>query len=283
MKSLAVVLLSLLFILPCVAKNKPTPLSADSVINLSIKAYGHLKTYSDSGKLIQTFLTANPHKTAIVFKTAYVNTGDINFEYYVSGNSSSLYTINRTNNAVKTWWGILNRTEAPANMQRALGAALGVSGGTSMIVPGLLLTADFKNSNLYSNISKRAVAAIEQVNGKDCYKITGTNMRGPITVWIGKKDFLIRKIEEEHVIDPAKTEAMTRKIDASMKDKGGAFAKEHETAMKNLAMIHRMDSLRGKPAQGTFTVKNTFSFFPIMDRKIDPELLKFRPNREVVI
>jgi hypothetical protein len=283
MKSLTVVLLSLLFISPCVAKNKPAQLSADSIISLSIKAYGHLKTYTDSGKLIQTFLTANPHKTAIIFKTAYANNGDLNFEYYVSGNSNSLYTINRTNNTVKTWWGVLNRTDAPANIQLALGAALGVSGGTSTVVPGLLLTADFKNGNLYRNMSKRVVAAIEQVNGKDCYKITGTNLRGPITVWIGKKDFLIRKIEEEHIIDPAKNEVASHKIDSMMKAKGGEMAKAHETAMKNLVMIHKMDSLRGKSAQGAFTVKETYSFFPTMDKKIDPELLKFRPNREVAI
>jgi hypothetical protein len=283
MKSFAVLLLSLLSISVCFAKNKPAPLSADSIISLSVKAYGHLKTYTDSGKLVQTFLTDHPHKTATVFKTAYVNTGDINFEYYIPGNSNSLYTINRTNNIVKTWWGIVNRTDAPVSMPHALGAAAGVSGGTSMIVPELLLTADFKNNNLYKNITKRVLAAVEQVNGKDCYKITGTNLRGPITIWIGKKDFLIRKIEDEHVVDPAKTEAISHKMDSMMKARGGAMAKAHETAMKNLAMIHKMDSLRGKQAQSAFTVKETLSFFPTVAGKVNPELLKFRPNREVAL
>jgi hypothetical protein len=283
MKSFALLFLSLLFISPCLAKDKPVSLSADSIISLSVKAYGHLKSYTDSGKLIQTFIGDNPHKTAIIFKTAFINTGDINFEYYIPGNSNSLYTINRTNNLVKTWWGILNRTAAPANMPRALGAALGVSGGTSMIVPELLLTSDFKNNNLFRTITKREVAAEEQVNGKDCYKITGTNLRGPVTIWIAKKDFLIRKIEMEYVVDPAKTEAMTRRIEAAMKAKGDSADKERQAALKTMAMIHKMDSIRGKTARGAFTVKETFSFFPTVANKINPDLLKFRPNREVAL
>ncbi len=283
MKPSTLLLLAVLPVSVCFAKGKPAPLSADSIINRSVKAYSHLKSYSDSGKLTQVFLTEHPNKTAKVFKTAYLSNGDINFEYYEVGNANSLYTINRTNNIVKTWWGIVNRTDAPVNIQRALGAAAGVSGRTSMIVPQLLLTGDFKNASLYRTITNRAVAAEEQVNGKTCYKITGTERRGSVAIWIGKSDFLIRRMETTYVVDPAQTEAVNHKIDSMMKARGGAASNEHETAMKNLAMIRKMDSLRGKPARGAFTVKDSYSFFPTADGKIKPELLKFRPNREVAL
>ena len=283
MKLFALLFLCVLTISPCLAEKKPAPLSADSVINLSVKAYARLKNYSDSGKLIKTFIGDHPHKSAIVFKTAFINTGDINFEYYEPGNSTSLYTINRTNNVVKTWWGVLNRTATPDNMPRALGAALGVSGGTSMIVPELLLTSDFKKNNLFRTLTKRTIVAEEKVNGKDCYKITGTTLRGPMTIWIAKKDFLIRKIQTAYVVDPAKTEAMVRKIETTMKAKGDSTGKERQTTLKTMAMIHKMDSIRGKTVRGAFTVNETFSFFPTVANKINPGLLKFRPNREVAL
>jgi hypothetical protein len=282
MKSLAILFLSLLFISPCFAKNNPDTLSADSVIHLSEIAYANLKTYTDSGKLIQTFLTAIPRKTAVIFKTAYINTGNINFECYTVGNSNSLYTINRTDNLIKTWWGLLNKTDTPPSMSLALASAAGASGSSSAIVPELLLSAEFKN-NFYRRISKRVLAGQEPVNGNDCYKITGTDRRGgSIIIWIAKKDFLIRKIETEYVVDPAKTEAMMRKMAATTPKNDSVINKKQlEAAVKTMEMALKMNSLGSKTANAAFTVKETFSFFPTVADKINPDLLKFRPNREV--
>ncbi len=283
MKSVAVLFLSLLFISPCFAKNKRDTRSADSIIRLSEKAYANLKTYTDSGKLIQTFLTVNPFKTAIIFKTAYINTGNINFECYTIGKSNSLYTLNRTDNIIKTWWGILNRIDTPPGMSNALAGATSASGASSAIVPKLLLSVEFKKNNFYSMIRKLVLAGQEQVNGKDCYKITGTNTRGSVIIWIAKKDFLIRKIEAEYIVDPAKNEAMMRTI-AATKTKDESLNKKLQTTVKNMEMIHKMDSIRrGKLSGAAFTVKETFFYFPTVAGKINPDLLKFRPNREVVL
>jgi hypothetical protein len=96
MKPIALLFLSLFAVSPCLAQSKPSPLTVNAIISLSIKSYSQLKSYTDSGKLIQTFLTNKPNKSAKVFKTAYVNTGNINFEYYQPGKSNSLYTITKT-------------------------------------------------------------------------------------------------------------------------------------------------------------------------------------------
>jgi len=289
MKSLAVLFLSLLFISPCFAKNKPDTLSADSVIHLSEKAYAEIKTYTDSGKLLQTFLMANPFKTAIIFKTAYINTGNINFECYTIGKSNSLYTLNRTDNVIQTWWGLLNKTDTPPSMSTALASASSASGSSSAIIPKLLLSAEFKKDNFYRMISKRVLAGQEQVNGNDCYKITGTyRLGGSIIIWITKNDFLIRKVETEYIVDPAKTVATTRKNlvreIATMKTKNDSVnKKELQATIKTMKMIQKMDSFRDKTASAAFTVKETFSFFPMVANKINPDLLKFRPNREVAL
>jgi hypothetical protein len=170
-----------------------------------------------------------------------------------------------------------------ANLPLALGAALGVSGGTSFMVPQLLLPADFKNQNLYSTLTKPVLAATQPVNGKDCYKITGTNHYGQITLWIAKTDFLIRKIETSKVVDPAKNSAYAVKLVAKMKASGNKLDKAQMEAIKALAAKHKMDSLRGKAPGSAFTVNSTYTFFPTAGSKINPEMLKFRPNRKVAL
>jgi len=75
---------------------------------------------------------------------------------------------------------------------------------------------------------------------------------------------------------------MARTI-AATKTKDDSVNKKLQATVKTMEMIHKMDSLRGKTAQAAFTVKETFSFFPTVANKINPDLLKFRPNREVAL
>lgn len=284
MKPVTFLLLLALAISSCSSDKKPAALTADSVISLSVQAYAHVKSYTDSGKLVQAFATDQPHTSAKLFKTAYVNTGDFNFEYYEAGQSNSLYTINRTNKVVKTWWGINNRTDNPADIARALGAALGVSGGTSMLVPGLLLPADLKNFNFCRSITKPTLSATENVNGDDCYKVIGIRLHSPVTVWIAQKDYLIRKIETSTIIDRSKIAAMARLITTSaQKTKGNPDNKESGTALKTAAITRKVDSIMGKASHGVFTVKSTYLFYPAINNQINPELLTFRPNRQVAM
>lgn len=82
--------------------------SAVTIINKSKAAYANLPIYLDSGKVVESmYNNDHPSKTAKVFRTAYTNTSEFNFEYYEVGKSNSLYTINRSSGVVKSWWGVI--------------------------------------------------------------------------------------------------------------------------------------------------------------------------------
>lgn len=282
MKFLPVFLISALYGSLCFAQSKADSVKATEIISKSENAYAHLKTYVDSGKLIQTMITnGNASKTALIFKTAYANTGGFNFEYYKVGQSNSLYTINRTDSVVKTWWGIMNREERKKNISGALYAALGVSSNTSVIVPELLMQADFEGRNYYRQLKSYVFDGIEQVNGNDCYKIK-CGAHGSAIVWIAKKDYLIRKIETEYTLDPAKIEAKSIRTAEELKKKDSVRYKNAIKVNNMLADISKRDSLRGAPRE-PFTVKDVYVFVPVADHKILSELLKYRPNREVAL
>jgi hypothetical protein len=285
----------LLFTSVVCAKNKTNGpangiISADSVFKRSQFTYAHLKTYLDSGKIVQSYYNLDhPYKKAKLFKTAYVNTGDFNFEYYDIGSSSSLYTINRTAGLVKSWWGVTNKIETPAKLTTPLSAALGVSARSSTIVPALLLTTDFnEKSNIYHAIKNPVLNGEEILNGITCYKISGTERDdSEVTIWIATTDFLIRKIQTDIVVDPARARAIVKKVDSLMlaqhqnepdflKRDSIRKAKNKETEDKITAI-----SPNYKHSDAVFKVNTVYQFFPYTLKKNNPVLFSFRPNREI--
>jgi len=277
------------------AKNANGPgsgiISADSVFKKSQFAYAHLKTYLDSGKIVQSFSNLeHPHKTAKLFKTAYADNGDFNFEYYDLDASYSLYTINRTANVVKTWWGVTNKIETPAKLATPLATALGVSARSSTMIPALLLTVDFgEKTNLYHTIKTPVLVADEVVNGVTCYKVAGTERDGQskITIWIAKTDFLIRKIETDVVVDPAKARATAKKIDSLMlaqhQNDPEFLKKDSIRKAKNKEINDKITAVNPnyKPSDQVFNVNTVYQYFPYTLKKPNPELFSFRPNREI--
>lgn len=123
--------------------------SAATIINKSKAAYAKLPLYLDSEKVVESmYNNDHPSKTAKVFRTAYTNSGEFNFEYYVVGKSNSLYTINRSSGVVKSWWGVTNKVTTPATINLALAGATGVSSRTAALIPDLLLTKRIQTQSL---------------------------------------------------------------------------------------------------------------------------------------
>jgi hypothetical protein len=262
--------------------------SAATVINRSTMAYSQLKLYLDSGKLIQAIeVMGQPVKTAKIFKTAYADDDSFNFEYYELGKSNSLYTINRSFNIVRSWWALTNKTSTPNTINLALGAAAGVSSGLSMMIPQLLLVKEFKRNNVYNSIRNPVMLGYELINNVDCYKISATERfteGGKFTIWVAKKDMLIRKVEIERVLNMEKTAAATRRMDSIMNaqhpdKKPDAATARRDSALKTaMAMMKQLESQNYKKDR---TVKETTFYFPYTLKNPSPELFKFRPNREV--
>jgi hypothetical protein len=262
-------------------------LSADSILHKSALIYSKLNTYLDSGKSVSTFHTERPRKTAKYFKTAYSRNGQFNFEYYEAGKSNSLYVINRNADIVKTWWGVSNKTLSPATLLIALAGAAGVSSGTTYFIPSLLLTNDFKKTNLYQKVFSPELKESEEINGVDCYQVKCVYIKKNLTVWIAKKDFLIRKIETESTIDPAKTIALMNKVDSEQYERhknmsDTATKRKDSTFHANIKRVEAVSALvMGDRINQPYTVTTVYNFFPYHLKKAAPELFIFRPNREV--
>jgi len=184
-------------------------LMAQDVSSIILKTeanYSSLKVYLDSGKVISSFYNnARPHKSALIFKTAYKNTGVFNFEFYPLG-SDRLHIVNRDeNNKVMVLDGFTVKSGSTFSL--AMAGGTGISSGSAIMIPNLLMPDAIKTKarNLFHRISDIKLEPSEVINGSPCYKLTGKenvmDKDGYLMIWISKKDYLIRKIETDRKIN----------------------------------------------------------------------------------
>lgn len=213
-----------------VATDKPQPenLSAKQIVERMTKAYADCKSYQDSGVVTTMFFMADRDRTTErPFTTAFVRPDRFRFEYKENDGSTkpSRYIIWSSSKDIQTWWDVRPGIEKPKSMQLALAAATGVSGGSSHTIPSLLLPGKVGASLSAMTIPKR----VQDGNlGKvECFRIEGTLGNQPCTVWIDKKSYLLRRIDEQTQFDDFRTEQTTTYnpvINEEISDKTLAFA-----------------------------------------------------------
>lgn len=179
----------------------------NSIISKTESNYSTLKVYLDSGKVISSFYKlASPHKSAILFKTAYKQTGEFNFEFYKLG-TVRLNIVNRDgNNKVMKYFG--STALEVQSFPLAMAGATGISSGAAIMITNLLMPGVIKarHQNIFRSISDAKLESSEVINGRSCYKIMGKenpeDKDGYVRIWISKDDYLIRKIEtDRNVMD----------------------------------------------------------------------------------
>ncbi len=183
---------------------KKDPITVSTLIENTGHAYAKMVRYLDSGKVVSTFKNAGipPTSTAIYFKTAYTDAGLFNFEYYKLGQSNSLYIINRDKKRmVQSWWGINNKTRTYFTLDEALNAAQGVSTLASTMIPKFLFVKDGAlGLNIFNQMKDHLLLQPEMINNTLCYKLAGSYKTRNAVIWIGQKDFLIRKVNIDQTI-----------------------------------------------------------------------------------
>lgn len=178
---------------------------ASQIMKLSAEKYAGMKVYMDSGKVVSSFYNlANPHSTALLFKTAFLDNGAFNFEYYKLG-STDINVLNRdSDKQVKVWQGFTNRLISGQPFNVAMAGFVGISSFSVALVPTLLMPEEkLIPSTIFDYVTDPKIVSTEQANGVECYKISGTEaaLRGSWTVWISKADLLIRKAENDRKVN----------------------------------------------------------------------------------
>ena len=118
---------------------------------------------------------------------------------------------------VQTWWDIKPGIEKAKSLHLAVAGATGVSGGSAHVIPALLLPDVVGGANLTA-ITDVKRAEDGKLDKAECFRVEGKFGKQPITLWIDKKSYLVRRIDEQTTFDTFRTEQTTT-YDPTINDK----------------------------------------------------------------
>jgi RNA polymerase sigma factor (sigma-70 family) len=174
--------------------------AADQVLARMASTYAEARSYQDDGVVTLVFIDPNGRRRTDKkpFATKFVRPNLFRFEYWSrygdgpgENNHYVIWSDAAPENA-RSWWTIRPEVrEWP--LDRALGAAAGVSSSSSRTIPSLLVPGALGRSSL-SALSEPHRTGEEAVDDILCDKIEGKDVRGePMTVWIDRATSLVRK------------------------------------------------------------------------------------------
>jgi len=139
------------------------------------------------------------------FTTAFVRPDRFRFEYEYK---ERRYILWRKGNDVQTWWDVTPGIKKPASLRLALAAATGVSSSSAKTVPALLIPDEVGGGRL-TGITEAQRIEDAKLDKVECFRIQGQYAGSPMTIWVEKETFLVRRIDSQKKFDDFRTERTT--------------------------------------------------------------------------
>jgi len=207
---------------PAPAAEGPT---AVRILRAMEKAYAGCRSYRDTGEVRTAIVTEGGRAgSSRPFATAFVRPGRFRFTFTDPGlgERSSSYIAWSDGTDVRSWWDAKPGVRDPGSLEGALVPAAGISGGSSVRVPGLLMPDALGQGPLL--IAPERIADATD-GGAGCFRVRGKGRTTPytlsmggrvltvrdetVTVWVDRASFLIRKVEETRTFETYTSESTT--------------------------------------------------------------------------
>jgi len=197
---------------------------AKALVESVRETYEKATTYADTGT--HELIDDGEVLGSATFKTAYKYPGDLLFEYWGDTDNFHFFAYAIGKNGDHTQY--MTDTDSEPTLEKdvtmAIGAYYGVTSGTSGNVPELLLKLN--GSVLFHLIDLHILKEAKAEDGTLCTLLHGKDALGQEnTIWIGKEDLLIRKIESVEDKDNRQTTIYSPKVNVEIADEDLAFRK----------------------------------------------------------
>lgn len=175
---------------PC--QNSPS--TADEIINRMNCEYRSIGQYQDKGNVV---VDIKGHKFTIVFETHFVRPSRFHFAftsrhpYPPLNHVKTTHSIWAKDKRVRT---DSNRRYHRNNIQSAIAGFTGTSRGVASLIPALLMPIHSRPNPWTSSDTPARKHGIERIDGIPCHRVTLVTKLGPTDLWIGRTDFLLRKL-----------------------------------------------------------------------------------------
>ena len=199
-------------------------LEAKALVQSVRDAYENAASYTDTGTL--ELIDDGEVLGRASFKTAYKDPGDLLFEHWDSTGDFHFTAdvLFKKGDLVQRMSDTDTEPTVEGDIVTALATLSGVTLGTSGNVPELLLKLD--GSVLFHLIDLKILKEAKAEDGTLCHRLHGKDFHGhENTIWIGKDDFFIRKIETVENKDNRQTTTYSPKVNVELADEDLAFRK----------------------------------------------------------
>lgn len=167
-----------------------------------VNAYQSLNSYADTGSaVIRHTRSDNPMEERIEFNTLYQRPQQFRFEWTRSPDrwtSGGRFVVGSDGDEVWSDYPWRNGQRVQErHLAAAVGGATGISSDTVTTISAMLINGawGFRPERLL----EPAVSGRELVDGVECIVLTGKDSAGRDNrIWVGAKDYLIRRKETEH-------------------------------------------------------------------------------------
>lgn len=196
-RSLATAVALLSFTLPVMAQAQRKT-DATTILNNMSRVYSRLTSYQDEGVLV----TTNDEPTGgtiekMPFKSFFKRPNLLRFEW-------TEYTITKLGRKNVVWsngkeafmYWEPDEYEKRESLDMAVAGATGISRGTVNTVSTMMWPDEF-GSSLLERLVKPSLVGEDVLEGVRCFHIKATDGADPIELWVGKNDFLLRKLRQE--------------------------------------------------------------------------------------
>lgn len=183
---------------------------ARRVLDRMSSVYANCKTYQDSGVVKVLFVRdGGNHETERPFTTAFVRNDRFRYEFkdLVGSDHYYRYLIWSDGKDVRSWWDVKPGIDKPSSLNSALNDADGVSGGSARTIPAFLLPRQ-----VWPHLGDTIITVqLDDANldGIECFRVTGKYANNPITLWIDKQSYLIRRIDQRMKVEDFIAETTT--------------------------------------------------------------------------
>lgn len=197
---------------------------AKALVQSVREAYGKATTYTDTGS--HELINDGDVLGRATFKTAYRDPGDLLFEHWDStgGFHFTADVLYKKGEVVQLMSDTDSEPTVEEDISMAIATLYGVTLGTSGNVPELLLKLD--DGALFHLLDLKLLKEANAEDGTVCHRLHGKDFHGEEnTIWIGKEDLLIRKIESVKNKDNRQTTTYSPKVNIEIADEDLAFKK----------------------------------------------------------
>jgi outer membrane lipoprotein-sorting protein len=172
-------------------------LNPTQIIEKMADTYASARSYQDDG-VVQLRTGSFPSgkvKVLNTFETYFARPESYRFQWKANDENDAGWKVIWTTGNYFSTLNANGDREFEANRGITIARAAALTRGASQTVASLLTGT--VNGFRVSNMSKVSLVRLERFDGETCYLIRGHHPLGfPIEIWIGKNDFLIRKIRQ---------------------------------------------------------------------------------------